>query len=167
MLKLKPVLSLLAALSISTSAIAGEQADELAAAGAEAYKRCAACHLADGAGVPGAFPPLNDRFAELAVDEAGRAYLVLVVQSGLSGNLNINGAMYAGFMPPQGALFNKQDFAAVLNHLVLGLGEGKTSEGWKPFTAEEIEKTLAENPGASAMSNATLRAELKKKFPQL
>jgi hypothetical protein len=75
--------------------------------------------------------------------------------------------MYAGFMPPQGALFNKQDFAAVLNHLVLGLGEGKTSEGWKPFTAEEIEKTLAENPGASAMSNATLRAELKKKFPQL
>lgn len=157
------MLAAIAATSLSASLLVN--AEE--ANGAAAYQRCAACHLADGAGVPGAFPPLKNRFAAIAGDEMGRTYLTLVVQAGLSGNVMIDGAMYAGFMPPQGALFDKEAFAAVLNHLVLGLDAATPADGWRDFTAAEVEKILAENPSASAMSNATLRVELKKKFPQL
>jgi len=40
--------------------------------GAAIYKRCAACHLATGAGVPGAFPPLAADVRNLSQTAAGR-----------------------------------------------------------------------------------------------
>jgi len=45
-------------------------------------KRCAACHLANGQGVPGAFPPLAGRIDSAATDAAGRQYLVMVLEKG-------------------------------------------------------------------------------------
>ena len=42
-------------------------------------QRCAACHLSNGAGVPGAFPPLKTDVRKLAGTVAGRRYLALVV----------------------------------------------------------------------------------------
>ena len=48
--------------------------------GQELFARCAACHLQDGQGVPGAFPPLVARLGPLVGLTQGREYLVLVVQ---------------------------------------------------------------------------------------
>ena len=33
---------------------------------ADAYASCAACHLPDGVGIPGAFPPIRNRAAKIA-----------------------------------------------------------------------------------------------------
>ncbi|MBB4630988.1 c-type cytochrome [Sphingosinicella soli] len=46
-----------------------------AADGPALYKRCAACHLASGAGVPGAFPSLKTEPAALAAKPDGRRFL--------------------------------------------------------------------------------------------
>ena len=50
--------------------------------GATVFKRCAACHLGDGAGVPGAFPPLKANAQSLAATAPGRRYLALAVIRG-------------------------------------------------------------------------------------
>lgn len=58
-------------------------------------QHCAACHGAQGQGVPGAIPPLagNPRVQD-------EAYVVKVVREGLSGPLEVHGIPYAGVMPP-------------------------------------------------------------------
>lgn len=98
--------------------------------GATIYKRCAACHLANGAGVPGAFPPLKSDVRALAGTAAGRRYLALVVIRGVSGPITVEGKAYRGMMPAQAGL-NDAQVAAVLNHVVRG-GSAKA------FTAREI-----------------------------
>ncbi len=56
---------------------------------------CAACHGAEGQGIPGAIPPLagNPRVQD-------EAYVVRVVREGLSGPVEVNGVTYSGVMPP-------------------------------------------------------------------
>ncbi|WP_018112076.1 c-type cytochrome [Thermus igniterrae] len=58
-------------------------------------QHCAACHGAEGQGIPGAIPPLagNPRVAD-------EAYVVKVVREGLSGPLEVKGVAYSGVMPP-------------------------------------------------------------------
>lgn len=96
--------------------------------GATVYKRCAACHLADGAGVPGAFPSLKVDAKALAATPAGRRYLALVVIRGVSGPLTVGEKVYRGTMPAQAGL-NDAQVAAVLNHVV---------KGSRAFTPREV-----------------------------
>lgn len=98
--------------------------------GAAVYKRCAACHLADRSGVPGAFPPLKADIQAFARKPEGRGYLVAVVTRGLSGEIRAEGKTYRGMMPAQAGL-NDAQVAAVLNHIS---GNG----GGKPFTDAEV-----------------------------
>ncbi|MFN4231615.1 c-type cytochrome [Thermus sp.] len=58
-------------------------------------QHCAACHGAEGQGVPGAIPPLAGN--PKVQDEA---YVAKVVREGLSGPLEVNGVAYSGVMPP-------------------------------------------------------------------
>lgn len=113
--------------ALATLAVAGSAA---AQDGATIYKRCAACHLADGSGVPGAFPPLKADVRSLATTTAGRRYLALVVIRGVSGPITVAGKVYRGTMPAQGGL-NDAQVASVLNHVVRGSSA-------KTFTAAEI-----------------------------
>jgi len=109
------------------------------------YKRCAACHLANGAGVPGAFPPLKTDVRKLAGTPAGRRYLALVVIRGVSGPITVEGKAYRGMMPAQAGL-NDAQVAAVLNHVVRG-GSAK------PFTPKEIAGYRA---GSAALNSAAV-----------
>jgi mono/diheme cytochrome c family protein len=113
--------------------------------GATIYKRCAACHLANGAGVPGAFPPLKTDVRALAGTAAGRRYLALVVIRGVSGPITVEGKPYRGMMPAQAGL-NDAQVAAVLNHVVRG-GSAK------PFTPREIAGYRA---GSAALNSAAV-----------
>ncbi len=113
--------------------------------GATIYKRCAACHLANGAGVPGAFPPLKSDVRALAGTAAGRRYLALVVIRGVSGPITVEGKAYRGMMPAQAGL-NDAQVAAVLNHVV----RGGTA---KPFTPREIAGYRA---GSAALNSAAV-----------
>ena len=127
--------------------------------GAGVYKRCAACHLATGAGVPGAFPPLRADIRALATKPDGRRYLVLVVSKGVSGPITVEGKAYRGVMPAQAGL-NDAQIAAVLNHVLTTSAKGGTA---KPFTAAEVAQIKAGatglTPAAIGKLNATLLAK--------
>lgn len=56
---------------------------------------CAACHMLDGSGIPGAFPPLADS----DFLNADKARAIRVVAEGLSGEITVNGQTYDNVMP--------------------------------------------------------------------
>lgn len=117
--------------------------------GAVAWKRCAACHLADGKGVPGAFPRLAGRLHDAAASEAGRAYLILTVTAGVMGPIEVDGKTIRGVMPAQAGLTDA-DVAAVLNHAANLPGpDGKKAPPAKAFTSEEVAAVKAAHPAAN------------------
>ena len=120
-----------------------------AADGAAIYKRCAACHLPTGAGVPGAFPPLGADFATLVKAPAGRRYAILGVIKGISGPVTVGGKPFRGNMPAQAGL-DDDAVAAVLNHVALTIA--KVGKGFVAFTPAEVAKVRAS--GASLNSAA-------------
>ncbi len=123
--------------------------------GAVLYGRCAACHTKTGAGVPSVFPPLGPDLRAMALTDAGRRYLALVVTRGVSGPIKVGGKPYAGVMPTQGGL-GDAPVAAVLNHV--GTVIVKTGPAFKPFTAAEITALRASGTALSAQDVGKLRA---------
>ncbi len=90
------------------------------ARGAGVYERiCAACHLPDGSGVAGVFPPLanSDFFQQRPYEMAH------IVLHGRSGELVVNGEHYNGVMPAQD--LNDEDVAAVINYINVAMNKGK------------------------------------------
>jgi mono/diheme cytochrome c family protein len=79
--------------------------------------RCAACHQATGAGVPGAFPPLAKN-SNVTGDPKGP---ITAVVKGKQGALKVGGTTYNGVMqawrgaPP--ALLSNAEIAAVLTYV--------------------------------------------------
>ncbi|MES2895461.1 MAG: cytochrome c [Pseudomonadota bacterium] len=120
-----------------------------------AYKACAACHLANGKGVPGAFPPLAGRVAPIAATPGGRRYLVDVMAIGLSGQITVGSTVYRGFMPRQ--VLSAADAAAVLNYLGTEAGDPKTAAKFKPFTAAEVEQLRKASAGRTPADIAKTR----------
>jgi len=120
--------------------------------GAAIYKRCAACHLPTGAGVPGAYPPLGADFARLAGSPAGRRYIVLAVLRGVSGPITVAGKPFLGVMPAQG--LDDASAAAVLNHVATRIAKAKAA----PFTAAEIASVRASGAGVTASAVGKLHA---------
>ncbi|MDE2562124.1 MAG: cytochrome c [Sphingomonadales bacterium] len=115
----------------ATPVLAGDAAPD----GATVFHRCAACHTASGAGVPGAFPPLQSDFRALASGAAGRRYIALAVIKGLNGPITVEGKPYRGVMPAQSGL-DDAAIAAVLNHV--GTKIAKSGPPFRAFTAAEV-----------------------------
>lgn len=130
------------------------------AVGAKLYKRCAACHLPTGKGVPGAFPPLGENLASFYGDEEGRAYLALVLNKGLTGAIEVGGVTYRGFMPPQGGALTDEGTAAVLNYI---LSEFHPDGNARSFTAEEVGNIKAAHPSVKPRDLAKMRQALVSK----
>ena len=137
-------LSLLSVMCLAQT-VAAQTLVEAAAAGKAAYQRCAACHLADGVGIPSAFPPLKNRLAVMAADEPGREYLILVVVKGLFGAIEVNGNIYRGAMPAQAYGLDHQGIAALLNQAVVATSPDRDLSPLQAFSAAEVEKVLAAN----------------------
>lgn len=116
--------------------------------GVAIFARCAACHTRTGAGVPGAYPPLQADYRRLAASPAGRRYLVLTVVRGQMGPLTVEGRSYAGVMPAQAGL-DDEAIAAVLNHI--GTGIARSGPAFRPFIAAEVGMLKS---GAQALSPA-------------
>lgn len=91
---------LLAALTAATAAQAAgppviSPARQDATAGAAVFQaNCAACHQSDGAGIPGAFPPLAGNPNATDAD-----YVISVITNGRSGEISVLGATYNSVMP--------------------------------------------------------------------
>ena len=139
------------------------QPESFAADTSSKFTVCTACHLADGAGVPGVFPPIAGRSTAIASLEGGREYLVSVVSFGLMGNIDVGGATYAGIMPGHLGQLSAEDIAGALNHLVFELaGETKT-EDLQPFTAEEVTSVQESATARVPADVVTSRAQLVEK----
>ena len=125
------------------------------------YSVCAACHLADGNGIPGAFPPIRNRSAAMASVEGGREYLVTVVSYGLMGKIEADGMAYAGVMPGHKGTMQADAIAAALNYLVFELNDKEQAGAdIEPFTADEVGELQSGIAGGSPMTAARLRVGL-------
>lgn len=106
------------------------------------YARCAACHLADGTGVPGMFPPLAGHVHRFFASPEGRSYLARVVLGGANGTVDVLGLHYEGVMPPVVADLSNAEVAALLNELVRRFGAAPVA-GDLPFSPDDIAKARA------------------------
>lgn len=77
---------------------------------------CAACHQANGEGIPGAFPPLAK--SDYLLADRDRA--IGVVLRGLVGPVTVNGVTYESAMPPMP--LDDNDAAAVLTYVLQAWG---------------------------------------------
>lgn len=141
--------AVLLCLSVPTVAVA-------AADGPTIYKRCAACHLPSGAGVPGAFPPFGADFAALAKSAAGRRYMILGVIKGIAGPITVAGKPYRGVMPAQVGL-DDEAVANVLNHIAVNIA--KVGKGFSPITVGEVAKARTSGTGLTAAAVGQLHAQ--------
>jgi mono/diheme cytochrome c family protein len=116
--------------------------------------RCAVCHGPAAAGIPGTFPSLHDQIAAFAKTPAGRDYLVMVVSSGLMGELNVAGVRYNNVMPAQSGL-SEADVAAVLNYLAGDLG--KQDLAGAALSSNDVKDARARHPQNTAQGTRALR----------
>ena len=93
--------------------------------------RCAVCHGPEAAGIPGSFPSLHEQIVAFAKTPEGRDYLVMVVTTGLMGELKVGGAAYNGVMPAQSGL-SEEEIAAVLGYLASDRGKMLQRRRWPP-----------------------------------
>ena len=83
------------------------------ARGKEAYTaNCQNCHMADGKGLPGAFPPL----AKSSYLSKSTGELISYVLKGQSGEITVNGTVYNAAMPAQDYLTDEQ-IADIYNYV--------------------------------------------------
>lgn len=155
-MNMKVFASVFSAISIASlaPALAGDEA------GAAAYQRCAACHLPNGAGVPGAFPALAGRVAHAAGKPEGRDYLVMTVAVGVMGEVDVDGKKIRGIMPAQAGM-SDADIAAALNHAAeLKPIGAEAAASAKPFTASEVSEIRSRHKGATPNSVHAIRGDV-------
>lgn len=136
-------------------AAGGETQSAASIDGATAYAPCAACHQANGAGLPGAFPPLAGHAPELY--EADRQYPILVLLYGVMGQIQVNGLSYNGLMPPHGHL-GDAELAAILNHVMTAFGNDEILPAFEPYETAEV--AAERDRGLSFTDVYAIRSEL-------
>ena len=114
--------------------------------------KCVSCHQADGKGIPGVFPPLDQ--SEYVVGPPDR--LISIVLRGLTGPIEVEGNTFNGLMPAWAGQMNDAEIAAVITHIRQKLGSNhaeaiepdavanirQATEGRdQPWTFEELKAT--------------------------
>jgi len=117
-----------------------------AASGAAIYSNCVGCHQANGAGVPGVFPPLAGHIPQILAAKGGREWLIQVMLYGLQGAISIKGTSYNGLMPAYPHL-SDAEIAAVLNHIATQWGNALPA-GQGAFTEAEVKAQRGKNLSA-------------------
>lgn len=72
---------------------------------------CTVCHMPEGKGLTGAFPPLAK--SDYLMEDVNRS--IKIVIEGLTGEIEVNGEKYNGAMQPSG--LDDKDIADVLNYV--------------------------------------------------
>lgn len=99
--------------------------------GSEIYEDfCVTCHMPNGEGVSGAFPPL----AKSDYLMTKREYSIMAVKFGQEGELMVNGEIYNNVMAPLG--LSDDEVADVMNYITNSWG----NKNDKMFTEEEIKQ---------------------------
>jgi mono/diheme cytochrome c family protein len=125
------------------------------AAGAAVFAgHCAVCHGPQAAGIPGSFPSLHEQVVAFAKLPQGRDYLVMVVTTGLMGNIKLGGVNYNGVMPAQSGL-SEAEVAAVLSYLASDRGKNESSA--VALSPAEVAGARARHADKSAQATRALR----------
>jgi len=103
---------------------------------------CASCHMANGQGTPGVFPPLANWLGYFVKSDDGREVLVHIAAFGMQGQISVQGKTYNGFMPPYAQLSNEQ-IADLFNYILGEWNKDILPKDFKPFTADEVAKYRA------------------------
>jgi mono/diheme cytochrome c family protein len=96
-------------------------------------KSCLTCHQADGSGVPGMYPPLNQAEKVMGPPEG----IIKVILYGLKGPTVINGETYTQRMPAQ-SLLSDSTIAVVVNYVKKRWGGNEST-----VTADEVRNIRA------------------------
>jgi mono/diheme cytochrome c family protein len=131
-------------------------ADEPVSGAAVFAGRCAVCHGPEASGIPGSFPSLHEQIVAFAKTPEGRDYLVMVVTTGLMGELKVGGASYNGVMPPQSGL-SEDEIAAVLGFLASDRGKSPAAP---PLAAADVTAARDRHPDRSPQATRALRPAL-------
>lgn len=108
----------------------GSEASAQAADGKKVYGTvCAACHQADGSGVPGMYPPIAG--SEWVTGDPGR--LLRIIIGGVTGEIEVKGETYSSTMPPFGGAFKDPEIAALATYMRSNFGNKAT-----PVTAAQV-----------------------------
>jgi mono/diheme cytochrome c family protein len=112
---------------------------EWKALGETTYANCAACHQADGSGLPPVFPPLAGHAADLAALPGGTNYLMHTVLFGLEGEIMIGDATFNGVMPAWGHL-SDAEIAAVIDYIIATWPseDAEAAAEFEPLTADDV-----------------------------
>jgi|GEM_PF-1447042 len=113
--------------------------------------QCASCHMADGAGVAGAYPPLAD--SPWVTGEADR--LIKVALHGVGGEMEILGETYNAEMPGQGALLDDAQMAATLSYVRQAWGNRAS-----PVYPDQVKRVRDEHAGRHKVWPAAELAKL-------
>lgn len=97
---------------------------------------CVACHQATGKGLPGVFPPLDG--SEWVTGDARTVVNILL--HGVTGEMEVAGAVYKGAMPPFNQL-GDAELAALATHI-----RGSWSNKAEPVKPELFEQERKANP---------------------
>lgn len=95
---------------------------------------CAACHQANGQGVPGAFPPLAG--TQWVIEDPETP--VRIVLHGMKGQVEVKGNVYDGVMPGLGHRLDDAEVAAVVNHIRTSWGNSASEIG--PELVREVRR---------------------------
>ncbi|MBT9484462.1 cytochrome c [Sediminibacterium sp.] len=92
---------------------------------------CMNCHMEDGKGLAGAFPPIakSDYLKRSPKD------LISVILKGQSGEIKVNGVVYNGMMPAQDYL-SDEEIADVLNYVNNSWG----NKNLKPILPSQVKQ---------------------------
>jgi nitrite reductase (NO-forming) len=96
---------------------------------------CFACHMQDGQGLPGIFPPL----AGSDFLKADKSRAIRIPLKGLSGPIVVNGKPYNNLMPPQ--QFTDDQIADVLTYVMNSWGND-----FGTVSTADVKRVHAENP---------------------
>ena len=114
-----------ALVALSASAANAQEVD-----GARVYATvCSSCHMANGQGVAGVFPPV----AESEWVTGSPEQLVKIILHGVMGEMMVAGEVYSGMMPPWGGGLNDAEIAAVSTYIRSNFGNEAG-----PVTAEMV-----------------------------
>lgn len=132
---------------------------DLMVIGKRTYNNCTQCHQVNGAGIPGAFPPLDG-----AERVAGPPHvLAAILLHGLHGPLQVKGQSYNGDMPAWSQL-SDDEIAGVLTYVraswsnkesevspaLIKAMRAQTASKTGPWTSEGLDALAKEPPPADA-----------------
>lgn len=92
---------------------------------------CMQCHMTNGEGVPGAFPPLANSDYLLDIDKT-----IYALKFGLKGPITVNGKAYNSVMASQG--LDDEEIADVMNYILRNWG----NETEEVITEEKVTSVL-------------------------